>query len=120
MRIDQWLWTVRVYKSRTLAAEGIKSGKVHVNGQMVKASHEVRTGELVTALIGPVQKTLRVVGIPESRVGAKLVPEFAEDLTPPEEYAKRHTERVLRPVFPSLSGLFRPEVPPSDQNGEER
>ena len=119
MRIDQWLWTVRVYKSRTLAADAIKAGKVQVNGKMVKASHEVRPGELVTVLVGPVQKSLRVIGIPESRVGAKLVPEFAEDLTPPEEYSKKHSERVLRPVFPSLSGLFRPEAPPSDQNNEK-
>lgn len=115
MRLDQWLWAIRVYKSRTLAADAIKAGRVRANGHEVKPSHEVRQGEVIAANIGPMQRTLRVIGTPDSRVGAKLVPDFAEDLTPPEEYEKQRTERVLRPVFPSLSGIFKPEPPPRDQ-----
>ncbi len=108
MRLDQWLWAVRVYKSRTLAADAIKGGKVRANGHEVKASHVVHPGEVIMAEVGTLRRTLRVLGAPASRVGAKLVPDFAEDLTPPEEYERQREERVLPPVFPSLSGVFRP------------
>jgi ribosome-associated heat shock protein Hsp15 len=109
MRLDQWLWSVRVYKSRTIAADAIKEGSVRANGHEVKPSHEVRPGEVIMANVGTLHRTLRVLGTPPSRVGAKRVPEFVEDLTPPEEYERQREERVLRPMFPSLSGVFRPK-----------
>jgi ribosome-associated heat shock protein Hsp15 len=119
MRLDQWLWAVRVYKSRTLAPDAIKAGQVRVNGHEMKASHEVRAGEVVAARVGTLNRTLRVLGAPPSRIGAKLVPEYAEDLTPQEEYARQREERVLPPVFPSLSGVFRPMDHPWDDKSED-
>ena len=99
MRFDQWLWAVRVYKSRTLAVAAIKAGHARVDGEVVKPSHEMKAGELVTARIELVTRTLRVIASPPSRVGAKLVPQFAEDLTPPEEYEKRRVPFLLPPAF---------------------
>ncbi len=99
MRLDQWLWAVRVYKSRTLAADAIKAAHVRVNGETTKPSHEAKPGEIVTARIGVMTRTLRVIAAPPSRVGSKLVPQFAEDLTPPEEYEKRRQPNLLPPGF---------------------
>ena len=99
MRFDQWLWAVRVYKTRTLAANAIKAGHARVDGEVAKPSHEMKAGEMVTARIELVTRTLRVIDAPPSRVGAKLVPQFAEDLTPPEELEKRRVPYLLQPAF---------------------
>ncbi|XHR29205.1 MAG: RNA-binding S4 domain-containing protein [Chthoniobacteraceae bacterium] len=107
MRLDQWLWALRVYKTRTRATEAIKGGHVKVGGAPVKPAHEVKPGQEITARTDALTRTLRVTGMPPSRVGARLVADFAEDLTPPEEYARQkeialHTEGI-RP-----KGLGRP------------
>jgi len=99
MRLDQWLWAVRVYKSRTLAAEAIKGGLVKANGERSKPAHEPKAGELITARVGIMTRTLRFLAAPKSRVAAKLVAEFAEDLTPPEEREKRNLPSLLPPGF---------------------
>jgi ribosome-associated heat shock protein Hsp15 len=99
MRLDQWLWAVRVYKSRSLAADAIKAGHARVNDAVAKPAHEVKPGELVTARVGLVVRSLRVLAAPPSRVGAKLVAQFVEDLTTPEEYAKGRESFFLRPAF---------------------
>jgi ribosome-associated heat shock protein Hsp15 len=99
MRLDQWLWAVRVFKTRTNAAEAIKAGHVSVNGQPCKPSREVRAGDTVIARVGIMTRTVRVIDAPKSRVGAKLVAQFAEDLTPPEEYARRPEPNMLPPMF---------------------
>jgi ribosome-associated heat shock protein Hsp15 len=78
MRLDQWLCDVRIFHSRTLAAEAIKEGRVMANGDSCKPSHTVRLGELVIVQFREEEKAWRVLGFPRSRVGAKLVPEFAE------------------------------------------
>jgi ribosome-associated heat shock protein Hsp15 len=105
MRLDQWLWAVRVYKSRTLAAEAIKGGLVKVNGERSKPAHEPKTGETIVARVGVITRTVRFLAAPKSRVAAKLVPEFAEDLTPPEERARRPERNLLPPGYrPKGSG----------------
>jgi len=105
MRLDQWLWAVRVYKTRTLAAEAIRAGHVRINDLQCKPAREVRAGDLIVATVNVVTRTVRVIADPPSRVGAKLVPQFAEDLTPPEEYARRPEPNLLPPMFrPQGSG----------------
>lgn len=89
MRLDQWLWAVRLYKTRVLAAAAIKGGLVKIDGAVLKPAHSVRSGEIVVARTAEILRTVRVIDSPRSRVGAKLVPLYAEDLTPPEEYARR-------------------------------
>ncbi len=104
MRLDQWLWAVRVYKSRSLAVEAIKSGHARANGERTKPAREPKPGEIITARIGIMTRTLRYLDAPRSRVAAKLVPQFAEDLTPPEEYAKRHEPDLLPGFRPRGAG----------------
>lgn len=105
MRLDQWLWAVRVYKSRTLAADAIKGGLVKVNGERSKPAHEPKPGEIITSRVDIMTRTVRFLAAPKSRVAAKLVPEFAEDLTPPEEREKRREPNLLPPGFrPKGSG----------------
>ena len=107
MRLDQWLWAVRVFKTRSLSADAIKGGRVKVNGAATKPAHEVKPGELVVARIDIITRTLRAIGAPPSRVGAKLVPQFAEELTPPEEFAK-HRDPNFRPIAVRPKGAGRP------------
>jgi ribosome-associated heat shock protein Hsp15 len=106
-RIDKWLWAVRVFKTRGLAADACRSGWVRVNEHAVKPAREVRAGESVTVRQGLVTRTLRVVAIPHSRVGAKLVPEYCEELTLPEEFEQAREHRVQQ-VLTRAPGAGRP------------
>ena len=107
MRLDQWLWAVRVYRTRPLAVAAIKGGHVKLNGLPTKPAREVNPGEIITAQTDSLLRTLRVIGSPSSRVGAKLVPQYAEDLTPPEEL-ERAKARALIPVPTRPKGMGRP------------
>jgi ribosome-associated heat shock protein Hsp15 len=91
VRVDRWLWAVRVFKSRSLAAEACASGKVFIGGRPVKPAREVRLGDIVV-VAGHVTRTLKVVGILQQRVGAKLVAGYLEDLTPPEAFQRPSEE----------------------------
>lgn len=93
-RIDKWLWAVRIFKTRGLAASACLAGSVCSQGQPVKASRTVRAGEIFTLRHGLVLRTLEVVGVPRSRVGAPLVPQFCVERTPPEEWEKARAHRV--------------------------
>lgn len=87
-RIDKWLWAIRIYKTRTLATDACKAGKIKINGQAVKPSRELKLQEVITISQSPLTKTIRAKTLIHNRVSAKLVPDNAEDLTPPEEYEK--------------------------------
>jgi ribosome-associated heat shock protein Hsp15 len=83
MRLDQWLWAVRVFKSRTLAAEAIKARRILVDGVAGKPASEARAGEIITIVFPDRERMLRVIGTPPARVGAKLIAQFAEEMQPP-------------------------------------
>ena len=85
-RIDRWLWAVRLFRTRALATEACRGGKIRVREDKVKPSYSIKAGETVTIQSGPITKTIRVLGVIEKRLGAKLVADYLEDLTPPEEY----------------------------------
>ncbi|MCC7376623.1 MAG: RNA-binding S4 domain-containing protein [Verrucomicrobiales bacterium] len=87
-RIDKWLWAVRVYKTRTLAAAACRAGQVKVNGETAKASREVRLGDLIVARTDALTRTVKVRELIEQRIGAARLPDVLEDLTPPEELNK--------------------------------
>ncbi len=93
-RLDKWLWAVRIFKTRSLATDACRAGSVDVNAQLAKPARDVRLGEQVTVRQGLVTRTLQVVGMPPSRVGAKRVPEYCTDLTPPTEFEKARTQPV--------------------------
>jgi ribosome-associated heat shock protein Hsp15 len=107
VRIDKWLWAVRLYKSRSLATEACNAGHVKISGLSVKPSREVRVGDAITALTGRIHRTVKVLALLEQRVGAKLVSQFLEDLTSAEEYARARSEAQQAPIhFPK--GFGRP------------
>ena len=88
VRIDKYLWSIRVYKTRTDATDACKGGKVRVNGADTKPSKLVKIGDMIVARKGAVTYTYKVIQLIDKRQGAKLVPNYAENLTPPEELAK--------------------------------
>ena len=87
-RIDKWLWAVRIYKTRSIATEACAGGKVKIDGNKIKASRMVRKGDFIQVREGVIKYDYKVLKIAEKRMGAKLVPEFLEDITPKEELAK--------------------------------
>lgn len=107
LRIDKWLWAVRLYKTRSQAITACRAGHVKVNGESVKPSHDVRLQEIITAKTGIITRTVKVIGFTENRVGAKIVPNFLEDLTPPSEYEKPR-EINLVPWYLREKGMGRP------------
>lgn len=107
VRMDKWLWAVRLYKSRSLAAQACSAGHVKIEGQHVKPARDVRVGEVLQVTSGILQRTVKVIGLLEQRVGAPHVREFMEDLTPPEEYARARAEREP-PVLQFPKGWGRP------------
>jgi ribosome-associated heat shock protein Hsp15 len=88
VRIDKYLWSIRVFKTRSEATDACKGGKIRVNGADTKPSKMVKVGDTVVARKGAVTYTYKVLELIDKRQGAKLVPNYAENLTPPEELAK--------------------------------
>lgn len=88
VRIDKWLWAVRIYKTRSMAGDACRAGKVKMDDLAVKPSRNLKTGDVITVSLGPLTRTLKVTALIHNRVSAKLVPESLEDLTPAEEYER--------------------------------
>jgi ribosome-associated heat shock protein Hsp15 len=87
-RIDKWLWSVRAFKTRSMATEACRKGNIKIDDQEVKASREVRVGNIVTVDMKIYVRTLKVIDLLSRRVSAKLVEQYMEDLTPQAEYDK--------------------------------
>ncbi len=90
MRIDKYIWAIRCFKSRSEAGEACNGGKVKLNGVSVKPSREIKPGDEICIRKGAVLYTFRVLELLEHRVGAALVPRYAENLTPQAELDKLH------------------------------
>ena len=88
VRLDKWLWSVRVFKTRSDAAEACRTNKVTVGGSPAKPSREVKVGDVVSVKKMPVVYSFRVLNLVSSRQPAKNVPEYAENITPQEEMDK--------------------------------
>ena len=85
-RIDKWLWAVRIYKTRSIAAEACKKGHVSIGDRTAKPAHNIRVGDIVNVKKSPITYSFRVLKCAENRVGAKLVPELMENVTSQEQY----------------------------------
>jgi len=85
VRIDKWLWAVRLFKTRSLAVEACKKGKVLIKEQQVKPSRCVKEGETVCVKRGPVLFSFKILALAENRMNAKLVPDFMENVTAPDQ-----------------------------------
>ena len=84
VRIDKWLWAVRIFKTRTIATEACKKGRVTVGESqvVVKPSRTIKVGDIINVRKPPVTYSFRVLALTENRLGAKLVPEYMENITP--------------------------------------
>lgn len=107
IRIDKWLWAVRMFKTRSLASDACRAGKVRVKDQPVKPSRDLHTGEEVSVSYPPIVRIVRVIALTHNRVSAKLVSGFYEDLTPESEYEKLRMKREVDFEF-RPPGLGRP------------
>src|SRR5512133_1877640 len=87
-RIDKWLWAMRIFKTRSLATDACKKGRIIINGLEAKPSHEVKPGEMIFIRKLPVVYTVKVIALTNNRLPAPRVKEFMEDLTSPEEIQK--------------------------------
>ena len=93
-RLDKWLWAARIYKTRTLAADACKNGRITINGAAAKPSRTVKAGDRVGVKQAPVTYTFLVKQAIEKRVGAKLLPDVLENVTPPEQYELLEMRRI--------------------------
>lgn len=109
VRIDKWLWAVRIFKTRTIATEAIKKGRVTVgdNPNPVKPSRMLKVGETVNVRKPPVTYSFRVLALTENRLGARLVPEYMENITPQSQYDLLDVVRISGFVD-RRKGLGRP------------
>lgn len=93
-RIDKWLWAVRIFKTRSIAADACKNGRVTLNGMNMKPSRTIKEGEVVSVKKPPVTYSFKVLKAIEQRVGAKLLPEIYENVTDPKQYELLQMSRI--------------------------
>ena len=93
-RIDKWLWAARIYKTRTLAADACKNGRITINGAQTKPSRTVKAGDKVGVKKPPITYTFLVKQPIEKRVGSKLLPDILENITTPEQYELLEMSRI--------------------------
>lgn len=93
-RIDKWLWAARIFKTRTMAADACKNGRVTLKGERIKPSRNIKVGDVIDVRKPPVTYSFKVRQAIENRVGAKLVPEVLENITAPEQYELLEMSRI--------------------------
>ena len=107
LRIDKYLWSIRAFKTRTLASDACKAGRVKLDGNNIKPSHEVKVGEVYQVSKGLERKVIKVTGLLESRVDAKTAVFFYEDITPLEQ-TTAYKSMFHAPVLTRDRGTGRP------------
>ena len=107
VRIDKWIWAVRIFKTRTVAADACKKGRVFIGDIQAKPSRTVKVGDIVRVRKPPITYSFRVLALTENRLGAKLVPEYMENITPKSEMDLLDVIRVSG-FIDRRKGLGRP------------
>lgn len=107
VRVDKWLWAMRVFKTRTIATDACKKGRVSIKGAVVKPSRTIKPGDIIDVRKPPVTYTFKVLRLTENRLGARLVPEYLENLTPESQYELLEMTRISGFVD-RRKGLGRP------------
>lgn len=107
VRIDKWLWAVRIFKTRTIACDACKLGRVTIGGQKVKPSRNIKVGEIIEVRKPPITYSFKVLALSENRMGAKLVPGFMENVTPKEQLDLLEMNRISG-FIDRAKGLGRP------------
>ena len=93
-RIDKWLWAARLYKTRTMATAACKKGQISIKGNNLKPSRTIKEGDIIEVRKPPITYSFLVKQAIEKRVGAKLIPEILENVTPPEQYELLEMNRI--------------------------
>lgn len=107
VRIDKWMWATRIFKTRTIAAEACKKNRVAIKGVSVKPSRMIKVGEIIEVRKPPITFSFKVLALTERRMGAKLVPEYLENVTTPDQYELMEMNRISGFVD-RARGLGRP------------
>ena len=107
VRVDKWLWAVRIFKTRSIATDACKKGRVSIAGASVKPSRLVQRGEVISVRKPPIEYSFRVLDLLGHRVGAKLVPQYMENVTPASQYEILELQRISGFVD-RAKGLGRP------------
>ena len=94
IRIDKWLWATRIFKTRTIALEACNKNRVTVNDMPAKPSKMIKIGDIVQVRKPPVTYSFKVLDLTSNRVGAKLVPQFFENITPPDQYELLELQKI--------------------------
>lgn len=94
VRIDKWMWATRIFKTRTIASEACKKGRILMGGATVKSSRTVKAGDVIQVRKPPVTYSFKVLALTDKRMGAKLVPQYLENITPPEQYEILELNRI--------------------------
>lgn len=106
-RIDKWLWAARIFKTRSIASDACKNGRVTIGGVNMKPSRSVKVGDVVSVKKPPVTYSFKVLKTIEQRVGAKLIPEIYENVTDPKQYELLEMSRI-RGFVDRARGTGRP------------
>lgn len=85
VRIDKWLWAVRLFKTRSIAIDACKKGRISIKGMSIKPSRMIKVGDVIDVKRPPITYSFEVLNLTENRMGAKLVPEFMKDVTSPSQ-----------------------------------
>lgn len=93
-RIDKWLWAARIFKTRSIAADACKNGRVTISGTNVKPSHTIKVGEIINVKKSPITYSFEVLQTIEKRVGAKLIPEVYKNVTDAKQYELLEMSRI--------------------------
>ena len=93
-RIDKWLWAARIFKTRSIASDACKNGRVTIGGVNMKPSRSVKVGDVVSVKKPPITYSFKVLKTIEQRVGAKLIPEIYETVTDPKQYELLEMSRI--------------------------
>jgi ribosome-associated heat shock protein Hsp15 len=107
VRIDKWMWATRIFKTRTIAADACRKNRVSAGGVSVKPSRMIKVGEILQVRKPPVTFSFKVLALAENRVGTKLVSQYVENVTPPEQYELLQLNKISGFVD-RARGLGRP------------
>ncbi len=94
VRIDKWMWATRIFKTRTIAVEACKKGRIMIQNVTVKPSRMIRVGEVIQVRKPPVTYSFKVLALTDKRMGAKLVPDFMENVTTPDQYEILELQKI--------------------------
>lgn len=107
VRIDKFLWAVRLFKTRSIAADAIKKGRITIDGSQVKSSRNVKKGDVISVRVAPATRSFLILELAQNRMGAKLVPNHIKEVTPPDQLEIIELQRLANSMN-RRKGLGRP------------